>query len=239
MDNLSVGRAETAQNIEKYSRPRISFGGRQDKLLHVVSHMNERSQCFPSPEQGCLIERAGAKESLLIVAGPGTGKSRTALAIALQKIRSLPSTSLSRVLFLSFSNATIRRLAVSAGMQFSASERKHLKFMTFHSCAADLLSHYGRFVGLPYPTMVADKLQERLLAIEAEHDEEGEGYWGFLMSLAKNKGLLAFSVLLPLASRILSASKTLRRVVSRHYPLIVVDEFQDTSEEQWRLLHVL
>jgi len=87
--------------------------------------------------------------------------------------------------------------------------------------------------------MVADKLQERLLAIEAEHDEEGEGYWGFLMSLAKNKGLLAFSVLLPLASRILSASKTLRRVVSRHYPLIVVDEFQDTSEEQWRFLQVL
>src|ERR1700719_3362220 len=134
MDNLSVGRAETAQDIEEYSRPRISFGGKQDKLLQIVSHMNERSQCFPSPEQGCLIERAGAKESLLIVAGPGTGKSRTALAIALQKIRSLPSTSLSRVLFLSFSNATIRRLAVSAGMQFSASERKHLKFMTFHSC---------------------------------------------------------------------------------------------------------
>jgi superfamily I DNA/RNA helicase len=197
------------------------------------------TQDFPSNEQELLICRAGTGESLLIVAGPGTGKSRTALAIALQTIHALPSNSLAQVLFLSFSNATINRLASSAGVQFSRLDRKHLRFMTFHSCAAEFLSRYGRFVGLPHPIKVADKLEERLVAIEAECDEHSDNYPAFLMSLAKSRGLLAFSVLLPLASILLSSSETLRAVHARHYPLIIVDEFQDTSEEQWKFLKTL
>ena len=194
---------------------------------------------FPSDEQRLLIDRSRGGESLLIVAGPGTGKSRTALAMALQKIRSLPTSSLARVLFLSFSNATINRLAASTGYEYSELDRKHLKFMTFHSCASEILSKYGRFAGLPYPVKVADKLEERLTAIEEGQDESSDTYPEFLHSLARNKGLLSFSCLLPIGSALLSASETLRTVYARHYPLIIVDEFQDTSDEQWRFLKIL
>jgi DNA helicase-2/ATP-dependent DNA helicase PcrA len=207
--------------------------------MQDIVGMNITRQDFPSDEQQLLIRRASDGESLLIVAGPGTGKSRTALAIAMNKIQSLPSKSLTQVLFLSFSNAAISRLAACAGVQFSRNDRQHLKFMTFHSCAAEMLSRYGRFVGLPHPTKVADRLEERLLAIEAECDERSSNYANFVMSLAKKSGALTFSVLLPLGCAILSSSKTLHTIVARHYPLIIVDEFQDTSEEQWKFLKAL
>ena len=96
------------------------------------------------------------------------------------------------------------------------------------------LSKYGRFVGLPFPIKVADKLEERSISIEEGQDEHSEEYPEFLRSLATNKGLLSFGCLLPFGSALLSTSGTLRAVYARHYPLIIVDEFQDTSEEQWQ-----
>jgi DNA helicase-2/ATP-dependent DNA helicase PcrA len=194
---------------------------------------------FPSSEQTILINRASLGESLLIVAGPGTGKSRTALAIALERIRTLRPDSFTQVLFLSFSNAAIKRLAVSAGVQFSRLDRRRLRFMTFHSCAAELLAHYGRFVGLPASARVIDRLEERLRSIEYDWEEDSPDYFERLSLLAKQEGLLAFSVLLPLGAALLSSSRTLRNILARHYPLIIVDEFQDTSEEQWKLLKQL
>jgi DNA helicase II / ATP-dependent DNA helicase PcrA len=204
-----------------------------------MTNIDAISTQFPSPEQETLIDRAIRGESLLIVAGPGTGKSRTALAMAVQKVRSLGTDSREHVLFLSFSNATINRLAASAGILFGKKDRKHLRFMTFHSCAAELVSCYGRFVGLPALTRVIDRLEERLIAIEAEWDENSPDYGDRLFRLATEQGKLAFSVLLPLGTALLSSSKTIRQVVSRHYPLIIVDEFQDTSEDQWKFLKEL
>jgi DNA helicase II / ATP-dependent DNA helicase PcrA len=204
-----------------------------------MSSINAIPSAFPSPEQNALISRADRGESLLVVAGPGTGKSRTALAMALQKVGTLAPESLARVLFLSFSNATIGRLAASAGVRFSKADRKRLRFMTFHSCAAELLSRYGRFVGLPGTTRVIDRLEERLIAIQTGWDERGLDYGDRLGSLSRREGCLAFSVLLPLGATLLSSSETLRRIISRHYPLIIVDEFQDTSADQWTFLQQL
>lgn len=42
-------------------------------------------------------------------------------------------------------------------------DKRRLRFMTFHSAAAELLTRYGRFVGLPPRVRVADKLEERLV----------------------------------------------------------------------------
>jgi DNA helicase-2/ATP-dependent DNA helicase PcrA len=197
------------------------------------------SMSFPSPEQQSLIYEAQQGKSLLIVSGPGSGKTRTAMAMALQSVRSLPSNSLKQVLFLSFSRAAIARLAASVGIQFSKADQTHLRFMTFHSCAADIVSLYGRFVGLPPVRRVADKLEERLLAIDAGWDEKDPNYDLRLISLAKEKGLLTFSVLLPLATAILSSCLKLKEVLARRYPFIVIDEFQDTSEDQWTFLKQL
>ena len=194
---------------------------------------------FPSSEQARLIANAAQGRSALIISGPGSGKSRTALEIARQTVRSFPSENFQEVLFLSFSNAAINRLAASAGIHFVSVDKYRLRFMTFHSCAAELLSRYGRFVGLPPRGRVTDKLEERLIAIDSGWAENDPGYDSNLMSLAKSDGILTFDTLLPLAISLLRGSTTLRNILARRYPLIMVDEFQDTSEKQWLFLQQL
>ena len=57
--------------------------------------------------------------------------------------------------------------------------------------------------------------------------------------LAIKGGLLTFDILIPRAIDVLSASPRLRAIIQRQYPLIIVDEFQDTSEEQWQMLQLI
>lgn len=175
----------------------------------------------------------------MVVAGPGTGKTRTAIEVARRKVSLLAEVARRHILFLSFSNAAIERLAATAGVQFSIEEKKRLRFMTYHSCAATVLRHYGRFVGLPPTIRVADKLEERLLCIEAGWTADDEASKKGLREVARTEGLLTFDMLIPLADKLLRSSAAIRAVVARHYPLIVVDEFQDTSEPQWRFLQAL
>jgi DNA helicase-2/ATP-dependent DNA helicase PcrA len=194
---------------------------------------------FPSDEQNKVIESVIAGASALIISGPGCGKSRTAIEIALRKVASFKGEPHRKVLFLSFSNAAVQRLASSAGVHFSQKDSVRLRFATFHSLAAELLSHYGRFVGLPCRSRVIDKLEERLIAVQADWAIDGLPYQSNLMSLAQQQGLLAFDVLIPLATSLLDQCPVIRSVVSRRFPLIVVDEFQDTSEQQWHFLRAV
>jgi superfamily I DNA/RNA helicase len=103
----------------------------------------------PTPEQRIVIyDCIDAQYSALIIAGPGTGKSRTALEAARRKTTTYADGSREQVLFLSFSNAAIRRLVTAAGLVLSRDRAKQLRFLTYHSLAADILRTYGRFCGL-------------------------------------------------------------------------------------------
>jgi len=194
------------------------------------------SEYKPTEEQKELIK---TDKSALIIAGPGTGKTRTAIEKAMIEVRKFDEDSPHRILFLSFSNAAIYRLLSSAKIVFSRKERRFLKFMTFHSCAADILRNYGRFVGLPCKIKIMDTLEEKFNAFEKGWTSSDEDYEEKLQSLAKTEGLLAFSVLIAFAIKLLSSCDTIRDIISRKYKLIIVDEFQDSSEEQWKLLRLL
>jgi DNA helicase-2/ATP-dependent DNA helicase PcrA len=194
----------------------------------------------PTPEQRSVIyDSIDAGGSALVVAGPGTGKSRTAIEAARRKIASLADNSRAQVLFLSFSNAAIQRLVAAAGVVFSNEERSRLRFLTYHSLAADILRAYGRFCGLPPKVRVADKLEERLLALERDWPSEESGVENAVLGLARSEGILTFDVLIPLATALVAGSTTLATIIGRRYPLLIADEFQDTSAGQWRLLQVV
>ncbi|MCJ7812154.1 UvrD-helicase domain-containing protein, partial [bacterium] len=118
------------------------------------------SEFRPTDEQKVLIR---TEDSGLIIAGPGTGKTRTAVEKARVEVQSFDEDSPHRILFLSFSNAAIYRLLSSAKIVSSRKERRFLKFMTFHSCAADILKNYGRFIGLPCKIKIMDTLEEKYI----------------------------------------------------------------------------
>lgn len=190
----------------------------------------------PTPEQIKVIE---TDDSVLIVAGPGTGKTRTAIEKARYKIPKISDESLQQVLFLSFSNAAIHRLTSAASIHFLKQEKKKIRLMTYHSFASEILRFYGRFVGLPATIKVMDTLEEKLITLENSWSFSSEEYKKQLFVTAKDRGLLAFDTLIPLVVKLKSSSKCLKKIIGRRYPLVIVDEFQDTSEDQWQLLQLL
>ncbi|HUT57390.1 MAG TPA: ATP-dependent helicase [Phycisphaerae bacterium] len=188
----------------------------------------------PTMQQAALLQ---TDESALVIAGPGTGKTRTAIEKARVSFPRLASAA-HRVLFLSFSNAAVFRLAEGAKAELTYAQRQRIAFRTYHAFAADLLRSHGRFVGIPPVFKIMDALEEKLFVIEEGIATSAPEREEFLKHKAI-QGLLGFDVLIPLAVRLLETSDRLRQIIGRAYPLIIVDEFQDTSEVQWELLQAV
>lgn len=189
----------------------------------------------PTSEQQNIIE---TDSSALVIAGPGTGKTRTAIEKAKRSCARFDPSKRQRVLFLSFSNAAIRRLAEATAVSFSRQERRLLRFMTYHSYAAELLRQYGRFTGLPAKVQIMDTIEQALTCLEMSAEMTDETKDAILHALAI-QGRLGFDVLIPLTISLLASAPRLRGIVTRYHPLVIVDEFQDTSEHQWRMLQLL
>lgn len=184
----------------------------------------------PVGEQIGIVE---GDASALVLAGPGRGKTVTALAAATRWLDRYPR---SRALFTSFSNAAVQRLAAASGIRAG----RRVQFRTFHSIALEVLKDYGRFVGLRAPATALDNMEERLVAAERGWPSLCEDeYRSALEGYARETGKVPFTLMVPWASQLLGASATLRRAVSARHPFIVVDEFQDTSAEQWSFLKMI
>lgn len=184
----------------------------------------------PTKEQFAIID-SGA--SAVVVAGPGRGKTATAIAAADTWATRYPS---KRVLFTSFSNTAVRRISEAAGM---GSHRSSLAFRTFHSIAYEILVDYGRYVGLRQPATALDKPAEHLVAFEETWPDDAQAYAVARRAYALKTGCIAFAEMVPLASLLLNASPTLCRAVQRRFSCVVIDEFQDTTVEQAGFLKLL
>jgi DNA helicase-2/ATP-dependent DNA helicase PcrA len=79
---------------------------------------------------------------LLVVGGPGSGKTTIALQKSVKRIESglLPGQS---VLFLSFSKAAVARLTEASKIEASLEMRERLHVQTFHSFCWWLLKSHG------------------------------------------------------------------------------------------------
>lgn len=188
----------------------------------------------PTDEQRAVIE---ADDSALVVAGPGRGKTVTAIAAARAWLaRTSGSTT---VLFTSFSNAAVRRIAAAAGIDPSGLERR-VQFRTIHGLAMEVLANYGRYTGLRRPARPLDGTEERLIAAERGWDQsDDKKHDAALRELARDEGLVAFDLMVPLATSVLRASPTIRCAAGCRYPFIIIDEFQDTRPEQWAFIKLL
>lgn len=184
----------------------------------------------PTAEQLGIIDSSA---SAVVIAGPGRGKTATAIAAADTWAIAHPSR---RVLFTSYSNTAVRRIAEAGGMR---AQRGSLDFRTFHSVAFEVLADYGRFVGLQRPAQVLDKPAEHLVALEQAWPDDSAEYAAARLAHAQRTGLVAFADMIPLASALLDTSSTLCRAIQRRYGCLVVDEFQDTTAEQTAFLHQL
>jgi DNA helicase-2/ATP-dependent DNA helicase PcrA len=155
---------------------------------------------------------------VLVLGGPGTGKTTTALWTArayLETSRGVPAP---RTLFLTFSRSAVSQImSRSPGVLSGISDR--VEISTFHALAYRLLRAFGRYAG--YGTAipgVQSEARSRLLG----HDGSR----------------LRYDDLIEGAIQLLEGSERIREKVTARWGLVICDEAQDTSTEHWKLLQL-
>jgi len=169
-----------------------------------------------TPRQREVVE--ASEQTVLVLGGPGTGKTSTALWAARVALETAGYTPWQRILFLTFSRTAVQQIAGRAQGVFGAS-RDRIEITTFHGLGYRLLTAFGRYAGhgLTLPPL-RSAAQTKLLGPSAEQ--------------------LAYDELVPAALRLLR-SKRIATLLRARWPIVICDEFQDTGEEQWELLQLL
>lgn len=168
---------------------------------------------------------------LLVLGGPGAGKT----TIALLKARSLFPTLLpgQKLLFLSFSRAAVRQVLAGCREILSADERSAIEVKTYHAFCMEFLESQGKLltgkaVSIMFPT------EERLAKARFDGDWLSER-----QRLATEEARYCFDLFASGVAELLERSAVLRNLLAGSYPTVIVDEFQDTDDQQWRIVKAL
>lgn len=186
-----------------------------------------------SPEHDRVLEARG---HVVVTGGPGCGKTTLALRKALVRIEDGLNVG-QKVLFLSFSRAAVARIVQGAREGLPRELRKQLQIETFHSFCWQIVRGHGYLLGAPKPIRLLPPHDERTRRNGAKADDP---QWDAECErLFSEEGLLTFDLFAPKALALLKSSAALRRLVTARYPLIIVDEAQDTGTEQWGCIELL
>ena len=178
-----------------------------------------------------ILDSAG---HMLVLGGPGSGKTTIALLKARRVVleRLQPEQS---VLFLSFSNSAIRRILESAGSVLTKDIARQVEIKTYHSFAWEILKSHGYLLSSQRELAIVAAQDAAVMRAGLEDDEwlaeEGR--------LFQEDGRVTYDQFAPRAADILERSAVVRNCFCSAHPLILVDEFQDTDKEQWRLIRAL
>lgn len=193
-----------------------------------------------------------AQGHLLVIGGPGSGKTTISILKAADVAQGLHPGQ--RVLFLSFARASVSRVieAIEHEQQIPYQLKKRIEVETYHSFFWRILNAHGYLVGLPRNLAILTPPNEAIAlsgirssygpvskltkekAVEKKLDEEKE-----LHHLAREHGRVAFCLFSVFASSVLHGSDRIRRLMATIYPVIILDEFQDTDAGQWLVVQSL
>ena len=188
---------------------------------------------------------------LLVIGGPGSGKTTISILKAAQ-IAEHDLRPGQRILFLSFARATVSRVmeAIDNEHDIPPEHKRRIDVETYHSFFWRILKTHGYLIGLPRRLHVltppdeaialsevrsqfpATKLtEEQRVARQTAADAER-------LRLARDAGRVCFDLYAPFTGDILRSLR-IRRLVATMYPCIILDEFQDTNDPQWRVVRAL
>lgn len=171
---------------------------------------------------------------IVIEGGPGCGKTTIALLKAARCCTDLEPEQ--RILFLSFSRAAVRQVTDRMQTTLGATQREHLEVRTFHSFFLELVRSHGRLLTGQQARFITP---EREAILRADFDGDDNEWKTEKHRLATEESLYVFDTLAPTLAELLERSVDLRSLYCTRYPVIIVDEFQDTSTDQWRVLKAL
>lgn len=180
-------------------------------------------------EKQKILDAAG---NLLIMGGPGSGKTTIALLKADHEIKKSILKNGQKILFLSFARATIARVEQHAKSVLSEINNDSVEINTYHGFTWNILRSHGKLL-IPNKIhlLPPHEASARLSSFADPHERDLEKE-----RLFTDEGLLHFDLFSKKCLQLLSSSRALSRIISDAYPIIILDEFQDTDHDQWMLM---
>jgi DNA helicase-2/ATP-dependent DNA helicase PcrA len=176
---------------------------------------------------------------ILVIGGPGSGKTTIALRKAVRRIKQGMQPGQS-ALFLSFSRAAVARILDAAKLETTTAERKLLSIQTFHSFFWSILKAHAYLLGAPAKLSILLPQDEKALSGGLDDDDAGWEDWLVERErLFREEGRIAFDLFAPYATQLLATSSHLRTAVAKRHPIIIVDEAQDTGQFAWQCIQML
>lgn len=191
-------------------------------------------------------------KNLLVIGGPGSGKT----TISILKASEMAQREIApgqKILFLSFARATVTRVAeaIDAEKSIPAEYKALIEVETYHSFFWKILKTHGYLIGLPRRLTLLTPAGEAVAMSEvrsafpirsltedqksAKRDAESIQR----TRLANEDGKVCFDLYAPYVGKILEGSVKIRALISTRYPIIILDEFQDTNAAQWSVVKAL
>lgn len=172
---------------------------------------------------------------VLALGGPGSGKTHVALVKARDEIRSGKLLLGQKVLFLSFARPTVARILEKAKELIGPADLKQLEINTYHGFAWSVLRSHGYLLnaGKPLQLLAPPEGAALLSTIEASAREAEK------RRLFLEEGRLHFDLFASLVAELFGRSRSLAGIYADTFPIVVVDEFQDTDANEWAMVQAL
>jgi len=189
----------------------------------------------------------------LVTGGPGSGKTTVSILKAAKIVREELKPG-QRILFLSFARATVSRVleAIDEENAITREERRGIEVDTYHSFFWRILKTHGYLVGFPRRMTILTPPNEAIALSsirsgykaaknlsDGEKAEKRAKEEAERVRLATEEGKVCFDLFAGRVATLLHGSDKVRSLVSTMYPYIILDEFQDTSADQWRVVQAL
>ena len=189
---------------------------------------------------------------LLVTGGPGSGKT-TASILKAARIATDGLRPEQKILFLSFARATVSRVvgAIEQEQTILLTQKRRIDVETYHSFFWRILKAHGYLIGLPRRLHILTPPTEAIALSEIRSAFPARGVTDEEKAVRKARedaersrlaevhGMVCFDLFASNAGKILHGSERIRKLLATMYPVIVLDEFQDTNAEQWRVVRAL
>lgn len=194
-----------------------------------------------------------ASGHLLVTGGPGSGKTTVAILKA-ARIAECALRPAQDVLFLSFARATVSRVieAIEHEQRIQRETKSRIEVDTYHSFFWRILKAHGYLIGLPRRLSILTPPQEAIALSgirrahgvksklsDAQRTAKARQETLERRRLAYEDGRICFDLFADLVGELLDRSERIRRLIATRFPVVILDEFQDTNAAQWRVVRGL
>ena len=240
-------KVEGAFRVEARSEPMVPEKAGPAGLIPRLEHSGSNILADLDPEQRAAAEII--QGSLLIIAGPGTGKTRT-LTHRLAHLVAEKGAAPEACLAITFTRQAAGEMQERLRRLLPGGRGARVPVMTFHALGLAILREQEAGLGLGAPLRVVDENEAFALAREilslspAEArrlmtDRAGGSRFPEYRAALHARGLVDFAELVRQPVELISSRPDLAIMYRARWPHVSVDEYQDVDSWQYQLVRLL